>query len=52
MNQESARDGSSLVEEVRSELEQIDAMQINDHAQGYEELHTKIATALSAIDGL
>ena len=52
MNQESQSDGSSLVQEVRTELHEIDAMAINDHTLAYEELHTKLATALSAIDGL
>ena len=52
MNQESAGDRSSLVEEVRADLREIDAMAINDHTLAFEELHTKLATALSAIDGL
>ncbi|MCX6440756.1 MAG: hypothetical protein NTZ91_05590 [Actinobacteria bacterium] len=42
----------SLVEEVRYELHEIDAMAINDHAPRFEELHQKLATALSSIDGL
>ena len=44
--------GENLVEEVRSELVEIDAMQINDHGDRYEQLHQKLATALSSIDGL
>lgn len=44
--------GENLVEEVRSELVEIDAMQINDHGDRYEQLHHKLSTALSAIDGL
>ncbi len=44
--------GESLVEEVRNELVEIDSMEINDHAQRFEELHNKLSTALSSIDGL
>lgn len=44
--------GENLVEEVRNELLEIDSMAINDHAQRFEELHTKLASALSSIDGL
>jgi len=42
----------NLVEDVRNELIEIDAMAINDHARRFEELHTKMSTALSSIDGL
>jgi len=42
----------NLVEEVRNELVEIDAMAINDHAHRFEELHGKLSTALSSIDGL
>ena len=52
MNQEDVVNGESLVEEIRNELVEIDALQINDHAIRFEELHTKLATALSSIDGL
>ena len=41
-----------LVEEVRSELVEIDSMNVNDHGDRYEQLHHKLSTALSAIDGL
>ena len=44
--------GENLVEEVRSELIEIDTMQINDHSDRYEQLHQKLSTALSSIDGL
>jgi len=44
--------GESLVEEVRNELVEIDSMAINDHAQRFDELHNKLSTALSSIDGL
>ena len=44
--------GESFVEEVRNELVEIDSMAINDHAQRFEELHSKLSEALSSIDGL
>jgi hypothetical protein len=44
--------GESLVEEVRNELVEIDSMEINDHAQRFDELHNKLSIALSSIDGL
>ena len=52
MNQKDPVNGEGLVEEVSNELIEIDAMDINAHAQRFEELHTKLATALSSIDGL
>jgi hypothetical protein len=52
MNQEGGLNGERLVEEIRNELGEIDSLQINAHAQRFEELHTKLATALSSIDGL
>jgi len=52
MNQEDGLNGEGLVEEIRNELVEIDSLQINAHAQHFEELHTKLATALSSIDGL
>ena len=44
--------GENLVEEIRSELVEIDAMQINNHGDRYEQLHQKLSSALSSIDGL
>ena len=44
--------GENLVEEVRSELVEIDSMNVNDHGDRYEQLHQKLSTALSSIDGL
>lgn len=52
MNQEAGLNGENLVEEIRNELLEIDSLQINAHAQRFEELHTKLAAALSSIDGL
>lgn len=44
--------GKSLVEELRNELQEIDAMEVGDHAQRFEALHQKLNQALSSIDGL
>jgi uncharacterized protein YukE len=44
--------GEFLVEELRSELQEIDAMEIGDHAERFEALHQRLNQALSAIDGL
>ena len=45
-------DGSSLVEDVRNELVEIDSIAINDHAERYEVLHSALVKSLSSIDGL
>jgi len=52
MESQNIVNGESLVEEVRNELVEIDSKAINDHAQRFEELHIKLASALSSIDGL
>jgi hypothetical protein len=44
--------GGSLVEELRAELQEIDAMQVGDHAERFEVLHQRLNQALSSIDGL
>ncbi len=44
--------GENLVEEIRNDLVEIDAMEVNDHGDRYEQLHQKLSTALSSIDGL
>ena len=44
--------GENLVEEIRSELAEIDAMEVNDHGDRYEQIHQKLSIALSSIDGL
>ena len=44
--------GESLVEELRAELQEIDAMEVGDHAQRFETLHQKLNQALSSIDGM
>lgn len=49
---EQSNNEENLVEEIRNELSEIDSMAINDHAQRFEELHQRLANALSSIDGL
>ena len=44
--------GESLVEESRTELQEIDAMEVGDHAERFETLHQRLNQALSSIDGL
>ena len=44
--------GENLVEEIRNDLVEIDALEVNDHGDRYEQLHQKLSTALSSIDGL
>ena len=44
--------GESLVEELRNELQEIDAMEVGDHAERFEALHQRLNQALSSIDGL
>ena len=44
--------GESLVEELRNELQEVDAMGVGDHAQRFETLHQRLNQALSSIDGL
>ena len=42
----------NLVAEIRADLTEIDAMDESDHAERFEQLHTKLNTALSSIDGM
>lgn len=44
--------GESLVEELRNELQEIDAMELGDHAERFELLHQRLNQVLSSIDGL
>ena len=43
---------SAIVEEVKSELNEIDVTDVSEHAQRYEALHQKLQETLSGIDGL
>lgn len=42
----------NLVAEIRADLIEIDAMDVSDHAERFEQLHTKLNTAFSSIDGM
>jgi uncharacterized protein YukE len=42
----------TLVEQLRNELQEIDAMEAGDHAERFEALHQRLNQALSSIDGL
>jgi hypothetical protein len=44
--------GENLVEDLRAELQEIDAMEVGDHAERFETLHQRLNQALSSIDGL
>ena len=44
--------GEGFVVDLRSELQEIDAMQVGDHAERFEALHQKLNQALSSIDGM
>lgn len=41
-----------LLAEVKDELVQIDASEISDAVERYEQLHTKLSEALSTIEGM
>jgi hypothetical protein len=41
-----------LVEDIRSELAELDASALSEHSARYEQLHKKLEAALSAIDGI
>ncbi|MCE2648102.1 MAG: hypothetical protein LW691_05225 [Streptomycetaceae bacterium] len=45
-------DPENLVAEVRAELIEIDSMDVSDHADRFEQLHNKLNSALSSIDGM
>jgi hypothetical protein len=44
--------GESFVEDLRGELQEIDAMEVGDHAQRFEALHQQLNQTLSSIDGM
>lgn len=49
MNEEQEVD---LVQEVRSELEEIDASDLSEHSARFEALHEKLQESLKSIDNL
>ena len=42
----------NIVDEVKSELSEIDSLEVSKHGQRYEALHQKLNQALTSIDGL
>ena len=44
--------GEAFVEDLRAELQEIDAMRVGDHAERFEALLQKLNQALSSIDGM
>ncbi|CAB4843193.1 unannotated protein [freshwater metagenome] len=42
----------NLVQEVRSELEEIDASDLSEHSARFEALHEKLQESLKSIDNL
>ena len=42
----------NLVQEVRSELEEIDASDLSEHSARFESLHEKLQESLKSIDNL
>jgi len=42
----------TIVDAIKSELSEIDATDVSEHAQRYEALHEKLQETLSGIDGL
>ncbi|CAB5239810.1 unannotated protein [freshwater metagenome] len=51
MNEENTVE-SELVNQVKAELNEIDALDVSEHAPRYEALHQQLQQALSSIDGL
>jgi hypothetical protein len=43
---------SSIVDEVKNELTEIDTTDVSQHSARYEILHQKLQETLSGIDGL
>jgi hypothetical protein len=42
----------NLVQEVRNELEEIDASDLTEHSERFEALHEKLQESLKSIDNL
>jgi hypothetical protein len=42
----------AIVEDIKKELIEIDALDVSEHAARYEILHQKLQQTLSGIDGL
>ena len=52
-NEESSTSvNSTLVDDVKAELEEIDASELSEHSKRFEALHAKLQDFLNSIDGL
>ena len=49
---ENSSDPSTLVDEVKRELDEIDSADLSQHTERFEALHQKLSQALTNIDGL
>lgn len=45
-------ESENFVEEVKDELARIDRLSVAEHADQFEQVHQKLESALSTIDGL
>lgn len=43
---------NTLVDDVKVELEEIDASDLSEHSKRFEALHVKLQDSLNSIDGL
>jgi hypothetical protein len=51
-NTQEGTSDSTIVDGVKNELNEIDVMDVSEHAARYEALHQKLQETLSGIDGL
>jgi hypothetical protein len=47
-----SQEDGALVEEVKTQLSEIDSSELSEHAERFEALHQKLNNALNSIDGL
>jgi hypothetical protein len=52
MNEVSNENETNLVQDVRAELEDIDASDLSEHSARFEALHEKLQSSLKEIDNL
>lgn len=47
-----SQEDGALVEEIKTELSEIDNAELSEHAHRFEALYEKLSNALNSIDGL
>jgi hypothetical protein len=47
-----SQEDGALVEEIKTQLNEIDNAELSEHAQRFEVLHEELSNALNSIDGL